>query len=81
MQPSTMVKSSGVGLACGIPTNPANGKFPVLRDDAWDRTVPELSIIVEYLAWNYRGRTPLVPADPDGLGRLGVGLFNVATRS
>jgi hypothetical protein len=45
-----MVKSPGVGLACGIPTNPANGKFPVRRNDARDRTIPELSIIVEYLA-------------------------------
>jgi hypothetical protein len=27
-----MVKSADVGLACGIPTNLANGKFPVLRD-------------------------------------------------
>jgi len=41
------------------------GKIPVLRDDARDRTVPESSIIIEYLAQHYPGRTPLVPADPD----------------
>ena len=41
------------------------GKFPVLRDEANDRTVPESSIIIEYLAQHYPGRTQLVPADPE----------------
>jgi len=41
------------------------GKFPVLRDDAEDRTVPESSIIIEYLAQHYPGRTQLVPDDPE----------------
>ena len=41
------------------------GKFPVLRDDAKDRTIPESSIIIEYLAEHYPGRTRLVPADAD----------------
>jgi glutathione S-transferase len=41
------------------------GKFPVLRDHARDQTVPEASIIIEYLAQHYPGRTKLVPADPD----------------
>jgi len=41
------------------------GKFPVLRDDAKDRTIPESSIIIEYLGLHYPGRTQLVPADPD----------------
>ncbi len=40
-------------------------KFPVLRDDARDQTVPEATIIVEYLAQHYPGRTQLVPSDPD----------------
>ena len=39
------------------------GKFPVLRDDARDRTIPESSIIIEYLDLHYPGRTRLVPAD------------------
>jgi glutathione S-transferase len=39
------------------------GKFPVLRDNARDRTVPESSIIIEYLAQHYPGRTQLVPSD------------------
>ena len=41
------------------------GKFPVLRDDARDRTVPESTIIIEYLAQHYPGRTALVPPDED----------------
>ncbi len=41
------------------------GKFPVLRDNAKDRTVPESSIIIEYLAQHYPGKTQLVPADAD----------------
>jgi glutathione S-transferase len=41
------------------------GKFPVLRDDAKDRTIPESSIIIEYLAQHYPGQTPLMPADSE----------------
>jgi glutathione S-transferase len=41
------------------------GKFPVLRDETRDRTVPESSIIIEYLAQHYPGRVQLVPADAD----------------
>jgi glutathione S-transferase len=41
------------------------GKFPVLRDDARDRTVPESSIIIEYLAEHYPGRVELVPRNTD----------------
>jgi len=41
------------------------GRFPVLRDDAKDRTIPESSIIIEYLAQHYPGKTQLVPADAD----------------
>jgi glutathione S-transferase len=41
------------------------GKFPVLRDDAKDRTVPESSIIIEYLDQHYPGGTRFLPADPD----------------
>ncbi len=41
------------------------GKMPVLRDDAKDRTIPESSIIIEYLAQHYPGPTELIPADPD----------------
>ncbi|NRP70698.1 Glutathione S-transferase GstB [Ensifer psoraleae] len=39
------------------------GKIPVLRDEARDRTVPETSIIIEYLERYYPGRRPLIPLD------------------
>jgi glutathione S-transferase len=39
------------------------GKFPVLRDDANDRTIPESSIIIEYLDHQYPGHTRFIPAD------------------
>jgi glutathione S-transferase len=41
------------------------GKIPVLRDEAKDRTIPETSIIIEYLAQHFPGKTQLFPADPD----------------
>jgi glutathione S-transferase len=41
------------------------GKFPVLRDDGRDQTIPETSIIIEYLDRHYPGRTRFIPADPD----------------
>ena len=41
------------------------GKFPVLRDEARNQTIPESSIIIEYLGQHYPGRTQLVPADAD----------------
>jgi glutathione S-transferase len=40
------------------------GKFPVLRDDARDQTVPESSIIIEYLDRHYPGQTQFIPAEP-----------------
>ncbi|MFK2878828.1 glutathione S-transferase family protein [Rhodanobacter hydrolyticus] len=39
-------------------------RFPVLRDETRGRTVPESSIIIEYLALHYPGRTTLVPIGP-----------------
>jgi glutathione S-transferase len=41
------------------------GKFPVLADDAIGRVVPESTIIIEYLAARYPGRTTLIPRDLD----------------
>ena len=41
------------------------GKMPVLRDDVRDQTIPESSIIIEYLAEHYPGRTLLMPSDAD----------------
>jgi glutathione S-transferase len=41
------------------------GKFPVLRDDARNQTVPESSIIIEYLDRYYPGPTRFIPGEPD----------------
>jgi glutathione S-transferase len=41
------------------------GKFPVLRDEGKDRTVPETSIIIEYLAQHYPGPVRLIPDEPE----------------
>jgi glutathione S-transferase len=41
------------------------GKFPVLRDDARNRTVAESSIIIKYLDQHYPGPVRLLPADPE----------------
>lgn len=40
-------------------------KFPVLRDDARGRTVPESTIIIDHLAHYYPAAAALIPADPD----------------
>lgn len=41
------------------------GKIPVLHDAARDRTVPETSIIIEYLDQHYPGPVPMIPIDAD----------------
>ncbi len=41
------------------------GKFPVLRDDARDQTVPELTVIIEYLDRYYPGNTRFIATDAD----------------
>ena len=41
------------------------GKFPVLRDEQRERTVPESSVIIEYLAWHFAGAADLLPHDAD----------------
>jgi glutathione S-transferase len=40
-------------------------KFPLLRDEATGRTIPESTMIIEYLAQHYPGRSELVPEDPE----------------
>ena len=44
------------------------GKFPVLRDEARGQTVPESTIIIDYLAQHHPAAAGLIPADRD-LGR------------
>lgn len=41
------------------------GKFPVLCDDARSVTVPESTVIIEYLDRYYPGRTRFIPSDFD----------------
>jgi glutathione S-transferase len=41
------------------------GKIPVLRDEARDRTVPETTIIIEYLDRHYPGQRRLLPEDDE----------------
>ncbi len=41
------------------------GRFPVLRDAARGETVPESSIVIEYLDRHYPGTVRLIPENPD----------------
>jgi glutathione S-transferase len=41
------------------------GKIPVLRDEARARTVPETSVIIEYLDQHYTGVTQLLPSEAE----------------
>ncbi|WP_274426698.1 glutathione S-transferase family protein [Chelativorans sp. YIM 93263] len=41
------------------------GKMPVLHASANDTTIPETSIIIEYLDRHYPGPSPMLPQDPD----------------
>jgi glutathione S-transferase len=41
------------------------GKFPVLRDDERNVTVPESTVIIEYLDRHYSGATQLIPSDAE----------------
>jgi glutathione S-transferase len=40
-------------------------QFPVLLDDANGETIPESSIIIEYLDRKFPGQTRLIPSDPE----------------
>ncbi|WP_372525130.1 glutathione S-transferase family protein [Piscinibacter sp.] len=41
------------------------GKFPVLRDEQRNRTVPESTVIIEYLCQHFAGAAGLLPDDAD----------------
>ncbi len=45
-------------------------KFPVLRDVERDVTVPESSLIIDYLGRHYPGPSKLIPADPEEAMRV-----------
>jgi glutathione S-transferase len=40
-------------------------KFPVIRDEARGLTIPETTVIIEYLGHHYRGPVQLIPPDPE----------------
>lgn len=40
-------------------------RMPVLRDEGRDRTIPEATIVLEYIDQHYRGDVRLIPADPE----------------
>jgi glutathione S-transferase len=63
-KPHMLVPGDEAGRAALLKLWPV-GKFPVLRDDARGQTIPETSIIIEYLDRHYPGAAPLIPADPD----------------
>lgn len=42
-------------------------KMPVLRDEARGKTIPESSIIIEYIGLHYPGKASLLPSDPQAL--------------
>lgn len=50
------------------------GKIPVLRDEGRDRTIPETSIIIEYLEQHHPGVKPLLPKDEEA--RLNARLWD-----
>ena len=41
------------------------GKFPVLHDEATGETIPESSILIEYLAERWPAARGFLPTDPD----------------
>jgi glutathione S-transferase len=59
------------------------GEFPVLEDAGRGETIPESTIIIEYLAQHYPGPTRLLPADGDGarLARLKDRIFDLHVHS
>ncbi len=64
---SRMVDFSDLGSAAALLEKWPVGKIPVLHDSATGRTVPETSIIIEYLQAYYPGPLALLPANPDHL--------------
>lgn len=45
------------------------GKFPVLQDETNGKTIPESSIIIEYLDQHYPGKVKLIPQEETELAR------------
>ena len=58
-----MVDLSNEGERAALLKMWPTGKFPVLRDAARGQTVPESTVIIEYLDRYYPGATRFIPAD------------------
>jgi len=58
-----VVDFSDPGSAAAILDRWPVAKIPVLHDSAGDRTIPETTIIIEYLQDHYPGPRPLLPED------------------
>ena len=71
---SAMVDLASPGSAAAHLERWPVGKIPVLHDGTNDRTIPETSIIVEYLQEHYPGPSPMLPSDAEG--RLQVRLWD-----
>jgi glutathione S-transferase len=48
------------------------GKFPVLRDEARNRIIPETSVIIAHLDRHFRGAVQLIPDDADVASEMHV---------
>jgi glutathione S-transferase len=46
------------------------GKFPVLRDEARQQTIPESTLIIEYLGRHYPGPVKLIPEEAEAAARV-----------
>lgn len=64
---SQTVDFSDAGSASALLERWPVGKIPVLYDDATGRTIPETSIIIEYLQQTCPGPVPLLPHDRETL--------------
>ena len=65
---ATLGSQLGREVRLAVTVDPSLAEAPPLdlRDEGHDRTIPESSIIIEYLHAHYPGRTKLLPDDADG---------------
>ncbi|MFC5759233.1 glutathione S-transferase family protein [Rhizobium sp. GCM10022189] len=64
---SRIVDFADAGSAAALFDKWPVGKIPILQDEANGRTIPETSIIIEYLQARYPGPVRLLPEDPEAL--------------
>lgn len=64
---SRIVDFADAGSAAALLDKWPVGKIPILHDEAAGHTIPETSIIIEYLQAHYPGPVRLLPDDPEQL--------------